>query len=591
MNKIYKSIWNHVTRTFTAVSEIQQTNGKKAKSAAAVVLASTMVMGSIGAAEIEWGPDTGGNYIDLTVSTSQGAVGDFVIGSSKPAYDYQNNTVNIGRNNQYYLQYNDNGTLQLESKSSLLFTQSAGASYKFIDIPAGISEWDTGLQGLDFHLVNKDGSPNSAFSQTIQQDGNTVAVATYAVGNEAAKLFSQYRNVGLNGEFEDEDNDWFIPDNHPSYIHLNENGQEIQFSGDTGIHYQHNGGEGDGFWALAILTNLNLQQGQTLELGAQAQSKWFTHMEGAGSVEYDGTGVLGASVEIRNVYDNLANDYAGETTAKNVSLELYRKNSFGQATAITASNSTININQSDAWTNVGTLDYNNVTTTFNHSDQTSFTINNSSSNSEPAIFNGTNSIATDASSFTYLIEGDAEVQTGTTTFTGNGITTQIAGSLTLAVVDGISNSNAIQIGESLKFVNAVSSNPLTQKFTSYGSDYYTVNLSEGSNIKYASGSILSGVLTTSLSDVSKLETDNQSNLGNWVMFNRQSDKARSQLTLKLASGAENLTLTTNLSGDGLTILDAGQDDGTNAKISLDSGVDLSNYSGWIRLQNGTMSLT
>lgn len=31
MNKIYKSIWNHVTRTFTAVSEIQQTRGKKAK--------------------------------------------------------------------------------------------------------------------------------------------------------------------------------------------------------------------------------------------------------------------------------------------------------------------------------------------------------------------------------------------------------------------------------------------------------------------------------------------------------------------------------------------------------------------------------
>lgn len=60
MNKIYKSIWNHVTRTFTAVSEIQQTNGKKAKSAAAVVLVSTMAMGSIGAAEIEWGPDTGG---------------------------------------------------------------------------------------------------------------------------------------------------------------------------------------------------------------------------------------------------------------------------------------------------------------------------------------------------------------------------------------------------------------------------------------------------------------------------------------------------------------------------------------------------
>lgn len=45
MNKIFKSIWNHVTRTFTAVSEIQQTNGKKAKSALTkAVIASSLTM-------------------------------------------------------------------------------------------------------------------------------------------------------------------------------------------------------------------------------------------------------------------------------------------------------------------------------------------------------------------------------------------------------------------------------------------------------------------------------------------------------------------------------------------------------------------
>lgn len=299
-----------------------------------------------------------------------------------------------------------------------------------------------------------------------------------------------------------------------------------------------------------------------------------------------------------NVTD--ANDYTGSTTitgeSGQLTVNLYKSQSFGQTSGVTASNATINVIQSDAWESTGGLHLTDSSVNFN-ANQSEFTVTNTpGETANTATFSGTNSISGGANSFTYLIRGDAQVVDGTTTFAGTNIKTQVAGSLTLHSVGGIANDTAIEIGGALNFVGAGATptkQTLTQTFAAYDDtdDKYTVNLSEGSNIKYASGSILSGVLTTSLSDVSKLETDNQSNLGNLVMFNRQSDKARSQLTLKLASGAENLTLTTNLSGDGLTILDAGQDDGTNAKISLDSGVDLSNYSGWIRLQNGTMSLT
>lgn len=45
MNKIYKSIWNHVTRTFTAVSEITVTRKKRALSKSIVLAGMIASMG------------------------------------------------------------------------------------------------------------------------------------------------------------------------------------------------------------------------------------------------------------------------------------------------------------------------------------------------------------------------------------------------------------------------------------------------------------------------------------------------------------------------------------------------------------------
>ena len=574
MNKIYKSIWNHVTRTFTAVSEIQQTNGKKAKAVAVVSLVAPMVLMSTSALayngkyEDTW--DDTGSEIYLYNNDQQTSGLEYlhtlVIGGPDAARDYGDLN---GLAGHYTLHISDEGsTLNLDDWSGSLFSQSTSGHSQII---IRAEDWYKGLLLKAEHIsVVNDLNPNASneFRQSLVQDGATKAVATYLIGEEVVK------SLGT---------DIIDGNGHSS----------------TGIYdVENNNAEVQGLWMATLLKSVSINSDEVLNLTVDGTTEvWSAQILGNGGISYTGDSASSTLLTLQDTFGFGTNDYYGPTNIDSITLDLNRTNAFGQASSIIASDAVINVNQFDAWTSAGELHLTDSTVNFTAA-QSGFTVTNDNSEetTNTATFSGANTISGGANSFTYLIRGDAQVVDGTTTFAGTNIKTQVAGSLTLHSVGGIANDTAIEIGGALNFVGAGATptkQTLTQTFAAYDDtdDKYTVNLSKGSNIKYASGSILSGVLTTSLSDVSKLETDNQSNLGNLVMFNRQSDKARSQLTLKLASGAENLTLTTNLSGDGLTILDAGQDDGTNAQISLDSGVDLSNYSGWIRLQNGTMSLT
>ena len=577
MNKIYKSIWNHVTRTFTAVSEIQQTNGKKAKTslkevaiAMSLVLASGSVYGYGGVK----GDPVEGNQI-------------FSIGINTP-FQVDSDNTNIESNTLFKI--SDDKLSSANLSSNVLFNLSSKVFEQRILTTNNIN--------LDYAIRN--GSAHIANTTLNQRQGN-IATLTFAVGNEAYDLIKE--NIDSYSPDANMDNQIFVGE--VIRVPNGEIGPKNYYQ--NGLAYHNSDKNGGIIWTLAILKQADIDQYKTLELsGISGKSNvWSAKITGSGNIAYSGSGTL--NIETTLFYDANGSEYddvstyTGTTTVTGTDannqliVNLNKTQSFGLTSSVTATNATINVNQAKAWESTGGLHLTNSTVNFT-TDQSGFTVTNSTGDTaNTASFSGTNSISGGANSFTYLIRGDAQVVDGTTTFAGTNIKTQVAGSLTLHSVGGIANDTAIEIGGALNFVGAGATptkQTLTQTFAAYDDtdDKYTVNLSKGSNIKYASGSILSGVLTTSLSDVSKLETDNQSNLGNLVMFNRQSDKARSQLTLKLASGAENLTLTTNLSGDGLTILDAGQDDGTNAKISLDSGVDLSNYSGWIRLENGVMNL-
>lgn len=187
MNKIFKSIWNHVTRTFTAVSEIQQTNGKKAKSAVVTALSASILL-------------------PLTAQTASAySVGENV--------DIDSN-VTIGTETPFKTE----STTRFEGNNQILVPEQIGSaslsSSKLLELSSGIEEQTliyTESLGPDISGL-QDGTvslANNLVYQT-QTDANQVPVATltFAVGSEAIRLIrantETYSNVeGLsldNGE-------------------------------------------------------------------------------------------------------------------------------------------------------------------------------------------------------------------------------------------------------------------------------------------------------------------------------------------------------------------------------------------------------
>lgn len=601
MNKIYKSIWNHVTRTFTAVSEIQQTNGKKAK---ATALASTIALGFAsltahanydGKYDDEWRSayinDNSVIYLydnNPDIEAPSGTLHPWVIGYGNAARDYGSLSADNGAiYDGYYLHITEQEAvlnLSQVDEGNILFSQSTNVQSQIL---VKAETWEgRDSSASDFNVINdsREDSTTAYVQQIAQNNENGVqdvkADATYLIGAQAAKYVNVTDSDGnkiINGHAHSSSSG--IYDNsHQEYS------QDDPYGADTSID--------EGLYIAALLQSVSIRDNKTLDLTVQGQEAvWSAQILGNGGISYTGDSASSTLLTLRDTFGFGTNNYYGPTNIDSISLDLNRKNAFGQASSITASDAVININQSDAWTSAGGLHLTDSTVNFT-AEQSEFTVtNNPGDTPNTATFSGANTISGDSNPFTYLIQGDAEVVGGKTTFTNN-IITKVAGSLTLHSVDGIANSNGIQIGESLNFVgagNATNQQPLTQHFSGYHIDGYTVKLSDGSNIKYTE-TILTGVSSTELSNASKLETDTQANLGSLVTFAppESINEARSQLTL---TSTGDLTLTTSLSGDGLTILQAGgkKADETIAEISL--GSNLSGYSGWIRLEQGEMDLT
>lgn len=578
MNKIYKSIWNHVTRTFTAVSEIQQTNGKKARSTLKkMAIATSLVLATSSVSAYDSGRPVEGNQ-------------DFSIGQNTP-FQIDQDTTNIQRNTRFDI--SDDKLSSADLSSNILLNLSSKIFEQRI----------LTTDNIDSEIGIRNGSAFIANTSLNQRQGD-VATLTFAVGSEAYDLIKSNIASYSSDARMDSEGIWPVQ-REVIRVLTGEIGEKNYY--ENGLAFHNSDENGGIIWTLAILKQVDIDPNKTLDLSGISgdNNVWSAKITGTGNISYSGTGTLNIQTTLfhdanGNEYDDISNytgttQITGNSTNDRLIVNLNKTQSFGLTSGFTASNATINVNHSNAWKSVSELHLTDSNINFTE-DQSEFKVtNNSGDTTNTATFSGTNTISGGANPFTYLIQGDAEIVDGTTTFAGANIKTQVAGSLTLHSVGGIANDTAIEIGGALNFVGAGATptkQTLTQTFAAYDDtdDKYTVNLSEGSNIKYDSGQILSGVSETNLSDASRLETDTQDNLGGLVTFNRQDDGARSQLTLTLASSVENLILSTNLSGDGLTILDAGKDDGTNAQISLGSNVDLSNYSGWIRLENGVMDL-
>ena len=438
--------------------------------------------------------------------------------------------------------------------------------------------WGSGL-GEDRFAVS---GANGASTASITQRQADVATLTFAVGDAARSLIlsnlDSFPNVRVeNGE---------IRINDPVYGDKGYNSNGVAYESSEDIN-------GDGWynvWTLAILTQVNIDQGKTLSLtGISGEDNvWSAKITGDnGGILYSGEGVLNLKTTLANGFDD-TNTYTGTTTVNGtgggLTLNLSKNQSFGETSNLIASNATINVLTSNAWQSVNNLELTSVTTDFSSSGLSRFTVTNTGS---VATFSGQNMFVTPGA-FTYTINDSAEIKDGHTAF-GSNTTVQVGDSLALHSVDSLSAQN-LQIGNELKFVGANGS--FDQNTAAYDRDGFTVNISDQSDITYGAQDVLSGVASTVLSESSKLTLSDQSDLGSRVDFLRDDNKKpRSQVTI---TSTDNLEFAEKgalaLTGDGLVILSAGSSDDSTISINSNNA-DFSSYTGWLRLESGSMTLT
>ena len=502
MNKIYKSIWNHVTRTFTAVSEVKLAQGKKAKNKAlGLVVIPTLAVFSSSA----WSYDSS--------DPVRGNNENFAIGVDQPFQTDRNNT-GLASGTEFLIDEklaNANLTSQsLLNMSSSIYEQQLLYTNRLYDT-SGI----------------KDGSISFSHT-TVTQNQSDNAVLTFAIGSEAFDLINQNRENYLNTSGVVGIDDSTIRINGVEGI-KNYFTNGLAFQSALVPSWQHY------VWTLAILKEAQILANKTLAFtNLSGENTWSAKTTGVGNISYEGEGVLNLKTTLANGFDD-KNTYTGTTTANGtkggLTLNLSKNQSFGETSNLIASNATINVLTSNAWQSVNNLELTSVTTDFSSSGLSRFTVTNTGS---VATFSGQNMFDT-LGAFTYTINGSAEIKDGHTAF-GSNTTVQVGDSLTLHSVNSLS-AQSLQIGNELKFVGANGS--FDQNTAAYDGDDFTVNISDQSDITYGAQDVLSGVASTVLSESSKLTLSDQSDLGSRVDFLRDDNKKpRSQVTITSTDNLE-----------------------------------------------------
>lgn len=374
MNKIFKSIWNHVTRTFTAVSEIQQTNGKKAK---ATALASTIALGFAsltahanydGKYDDEWRSayinDNSVIYLydnNPDIEAPSGTLHPWVIGYGNAARDYGSLSADNGAiYDGYYLHITEQEAvlnLSQVDEGNILFSQSTNVQSQIL---VKAETWEgRDSSASDFNVINdsREDSTTAYVQQIAQNNENGVqdvkADATYLIGAQAAKYVNVTDSDGnkiINGHAHSSSSG--IYDNsHQEYS------QDDPYGADTSID--------EGLYIAALLQSVSIRDNKTLDLTVQGQEAvWSAQILGNGGISYTGDSASSTLLTLRDTFGFGTNNYYGPTNIDSISLDLNRKNAFGQASSITASDAVININQSDAWTSAGGASFNRLHSEF-----------------------------------------------------------------------------------------------------------------------------------------------------------------------------------------------------------------------------------
>ena len=309
MNRIYKSIWNQVTQSFTAVSEVQHTKGKKSRTVSlSGVLFATLLPFSLltHAATI-----VSSNTDSIVFGSEQ-----FVIYSDALSVTDSDKNLNID--------FDFNQVRRFDTEKGLsLVEQSQGFNQKFLTLTN--FSYPSDFTGDNISITD---SLSRDFMQNVFQDNDNdpVAQGIYILGEGAYKLQNLNKNI--------------LRD--PT---VGTTGITVSLPSQTGTTTEVN------VEVLSFLLGLSLQYGQELTLDVDGEQSFFAKLLGKGSVSYQGRDKSKDKLTITDLnYGELFeeqttfplhSEYGGSTTFENVTALIQSSSGLGGTTALELINSDV----------------------------------------------------------------------------------------------------------------------------------------------------------------------------------------------------------------------------------------------------------
>ena len=309
MNRIFKSIWNQITQSFTAVSEVQHTKGKKSRTVClSGVLFATLLPFSLltNAATID-SPHTDGIVFGVHQSVT-----------------YSNTLSVTDSDKNLNIAFDFNQVRRFDTEKGLsLVEQSQGFNQKFFTLTNFSYPSDFTAENISItDSLNRD------FMQNVYQDNGTdpVAQGIYILGEGAYKL--QNLNKNILGD--------------PT---VGTTGITVSLPSQTGTTTEVN------VEVLSFLVGLSLQYGQELTLDVDGEQSFYAKLLGKGSVNYQGRDKSKDKLTITDLnYGDLFegqttfplhSEYVGSTTFENVTALIESSSGLGGTTSLELINSDI----------------------------------------------------------------------------------------------------------------------------------------------------------------------------------------------------------------------------------------------------------
>ena len=575
MNKVYKSIWNAVTRSWTAVSEIQHCNGKKTKIALTTAIISSLIglPTAYAANDNYW--LTEDNVIILGDNNSAPNVGNLTFSEAELIgidglnynFDWSDETQSLTTGT----------TLTISSQGSELLSHSQGLVQTLLTVNNLI--WYPGANTYDSVIVDSD---RQSVAQTINQNNQIVGTGYYAVGTGAYQLLMANQTTL----------DVSTGDDVDGHVNVQlgtswDNYANAQFS-DTGLKQEGgNAAFGDDGWfsTLSLLTGFDINPNQTLTLTLSDSSNWYTKLHGdeTTSIRYVGNG--SSTINIIALNDGAdfklgSSDYKGKTYFEDITANLRAVDSLGQTALLDAKQSTVNV--------------------FNTSSVGQLNLVSSNLNLEGNDFNvGSNGAKVDADSHLTgdqasltVTGGDLLVQSQNAQFTASTVS---ANNITVNYTDAFGTGTTSRAQQQYVFdgvtgtqTNGVTANQVVLKANDQG---------QASNVIYNENTSITATNGTLIQGGSQLEVTGIGQLGGTVTFQESGESldAYNKLTIH-QTGDLNGTDTWTFgnvqfeSDNANAIVVAQGDPNSNLRFTIPGSSQWTDYKGWLRISNTSFNL-